>query len=131
MPIIPADRLRRLATAILAGAGTPEDLAAVVADSLVDANLAGHDSHGMLRLPGYVNSVRNGDVRPAERARVSHRDRATARIDGAWGWGQPAMRLATETAIGLARRHGVGCTVVNRCYHIGRAAPYVETVARA
>ena len=100
----------------------------MVGDSLVDANLAGHDSHGVLRLVGYVNSVRNGDVRPAERAPVSHRDRATARIDGGWGWGQPAMRLATETAIELARGASASaCVVVNRCYHIGRVAPYVET----
>ena len=131
MPTFPADQLRRLARDILVGAGTPKDLARVVGDSLVDANLAGHDSHGVLRLVGYVSSVRKGDVRPAERATVTHRDRATARIDGAWGWGQPAMQMAAETAIELATEHGVGCAVVNRCYHIGRAAPYVETVARA
>ena len=131
MPTIPADHLRRLARDVLVGAGTPDDLAGIVGDSLVDANLAGHDSHGVLRLVGYVNSVKNGDVNPAARAAVTRRDRATARVDGAWGWGQPAMRLATETAIEVALEHGVGCVAVNGCYHIGRAGPYVETVARA
>lgn len=131
MPVLGADELRVLACQILEGAGTPEDLARVVGDSLVDANLAGHDSHGVLRLVGYVRAVRTGDVLPEARARLTHRDRATARIDGGWGWGQPAMRLAAETAIDLAREHGLGCAVVNRSYHIGRAAPYVEHVARA
>jgi LDH2 family malate/lactate/ureidoglycolate dehydrogenase len=131
MPTIPVDELRVLATEILAAAGTPDDLARIVGDSLVDANLAGHDSHGVQRLCGYVNFVRVGDVKPAERPRVSHRDRATARVDGAWGWGQPAMALAAEVAIERALEHGVGCVVVNRCFHIGRVAPYVEAAARA
>jgi LDH2 family malate/lactate/ureidoglycolate dehydrogenase len=128
---IPADDLRRLAKALLTGVGTPTDLAAVVGDSLVDASLAGHDSHGILRLVGYIHFVRAGDVAPAARASVTHHDRATARVDGAWGWGQPAMQLATATAIDLARAHGVATVVVNRCFHVGRIAPYVEAVARA
>lgn len=131
MPIVGAEELRRFAGVVLEGAGTPSDLARVVGDSLVDANLAGHDSHGVLRLTGYVRAVRTGDVLPEVRACVSHRDRATARVDGGWGWGQPAMALAAETAIGLAKEHGLGGVVVNRSYHIGRAAPYVEAVARA
>jgi LDH2 family malate/lactate/ureidoglycolate dehydrogenase len=97
----------------------------------VEANLAGHDSHGVMRLAGYVHFVRQGDVVPAARASVSHRDRATARVDGAWGWGQPAMQLGTDAAIECARAHGVGTVVVNRCFHVGRIAPYVEAAARA
>jgi uncharacterized oxidoreductase len=128
---VPPDELRRIATALIAGVGTPDDLAAIVGSSLVDANLAGHDSHGVMRLGGYVEFARRGDVRPAARATVTHRDRATARVDGDWGWGQPAMRLATRTAVDLARAHGVGAVVVNRCFHVGRIAPYVEAAARA
>lgn len=131
MPSVPADELRRVAKTILMATGTPDDLAHLVGDHLVDANLAGHDSHGVMRLLGYVHFARVGDVKPAARACVSHRDRATARVDGAWGWGQPAMRMATDTAIELAAAHGIGCVVVNRCFHVGRVAPYVETVARA
>jgi LDH2 family malate/lactate/ureidoglycolate dehydrogenase len=130
MPTVLVDELRHLATEIVAAAGTPSDLASIVGESLVDANLAGHDSHGVMRLCGYVAFVRAGDVQPAARARVTHRDRATGRVDGAWGWGQPAMHLATDTALDLARAHGVGCVVVNRCFHIGRVIPYVEKAAR-
>ena len=53
--------LKRLGQAILEAVGTPEDLAAIVAGSLVDANLAGHDSHGVIRLTSYVAGVRNGE----------------------------------------------------------------------
>jgi len=59
--------LKRLGQAILEAVGTPEDLAAIVAGSLVDANLAGHDSHGVIRLTSYVAGVRNGQVQPGAR----------------------------------------------------------------
>lgn len=131
MQVFPHEQLRELATAVIAGVGTPGDLAAIVGNSLVDANLAGHDSHGVLRLPGYCGSVKSGDVIPDARASLVSRDRATAIVDGAWGWGQPAMRLATEIAIDIAREIALSAVVVRGCYHIGRAAPYVEAVARA
>ena len=131
MPRVFADELRRMAAEIIASVGTPDDLALEVGASLVEANLAGHDSHGVMRLVGYVHFARTGDVQTGARPGVVHRDRATARVDGGWGWGQPAMRLATATGIELARAHGVGAVVVNRCFHVGRLAPYLETAARA
>lgn len=130
MPRVAAEELRRLATDLIVAVGTPEDLAESVSDSLISANLAGHDSHGVLRLPGYLTAARAGDVQVAARAKVSHVDRATARIDGGWGWGQPSMWLAVETARERATEHGVGCVVVNHSFHIGRVAPYVEHLAR-
>lgn len=130
MPNVPAADLRRLATELIAAIGTPEDLAQSVSESLINANLAGHDSHGVLRLTGYIAAARAGDVEVAARPEVTRVDRATARIDGCWGWGQPAMWLAAETVLARATEHGVGCTVVNRSYHVGRVAPYVEYLAR-
>src|SRR5690348_4098469 len=118
--LIPAPALQRIATAILEAAGTPADLAQIVAESLVSANLAGHDSHGVLRLPTYVGLVRGGRVKPAERPAVAERHRATATVDGRWGWGQPAARLATDTAMELATEFGVGAVTIQRCNHIGR-----------
>lgn len=131
MPTVSAEALRRLTAAILERTGTPAAPAEALSASLVDANLAGHDSHGVLRMTFYIASVRRGDVDPAATPTVAKRDRATATIDARRGWGQPAMRLAAETAIGLAAEFGVGAAVVNRCFHIGRVAPYVEAIAAA
>jgi uncharacterized oxidoreductase len=131
MPIVDHRQLRPFASAIFEAVGTPGDIAAFVADTLVDANLAGQDSHGILRLPGYCASLHAGDIVPNARATVVKRDRATAIVDGALGWGQPAMWLAAEIALERARECGMGAAVVRRCYHIGRATPYVELVARA
>jgi LDH2 family malate/lactate/ureidoglycolate dehydrogenase len=127
----PASELRRLAREILEAVGTPEDIASIVAESLVDANLAGHDSHGVIRLTSYVAGVRTGQVQPAARPVVESLTDACARVDGAWGWGQPAAHLATETAAAIAHEHGVGLVTVGRCNHIGRLGEYVEQLSRA
>jgi LDH2 family malate/lactate/ureidoglycolate dehydrogenase len=131
MPTVGHTKLRPFAASIFQAVGTPDDIAELIAGSLVDANLAGHDSHGVLRLPGYCGSLRQGDIIPDARAALLKRDRATAIVDGALGWGQPAMTMAAEIAVELARDCGLGAVAVRRCYHIGRAAPYVEMVARA
>jgi LDH2 family malate/lactate/ureidoglycolate dehydrogenase len=124
-----ADELRALMSAILEGAGTDPDTAKLVGDSLVDANLAGHDSHGVIRVLHYVEMARAGKVDPKAVPTVLGTRGATARIDGGWGWGQPSMWLATRTAIDLARQFGLGAAAVTRSYHIGRVAPYVEAAA--
>ncbi len=129
MHVIPAERLERLANALLVAAGTGPDAAALVASSLVGANLVGHDSHGVLRLSTYLEGVRLGHVVPDAAPTVLHRRGATAVIDAADGWGQPAMWLATNEAIALAREFGLGAAAVRRSYHIGRVAPYVEAIA--
>jgi LDH2 family malate/lactate/ureidoglycolate dehydrogenase len=129
--VVSADELTSLSRSILEAVGTPEDFAWIVAASLVDANLAGHDSHGVLRLTSYVANVRGGQVHPAARANMEPLGGACARVDGGWGWGQPAAHLATDTATDLARAHGVGLVTINRCNHIGRLGEYVEKLSRA
>jgi len=70
MHIISVERLSRLTQQILVAVGTPSDLAQAVRESLVGANLAGHDSHGVIRLAEYVAGVRAGRVQPAARATI-------------------------------------------------------------
>lgn len=129
MPEIHAPVLHRFTCELLDAVGTPPEPARIVADSLINANLAGHDSHGVLRLPAYLEGVRDSQVQPGAVATLVSESGATAIVDGAYGWGQPAMWLATHAAIGRAREHGLGAAVVHHCYHIGRVAPYVEAVA--
>ena len=125
-----ADELRRLMQGLLEAVGTPAEAARFVGDWLVDANLAGHDSHGVIRILHYFEMVDAGEVDPTAMPVLLGTDGATARIDGGWGWGQLSMQLATETAIELAREYGLGAATVVRSYHIGRVAPYVEQIAR-
>lgn len=129
MPDVNAPVLHRLASELLCAVGTDPTAAQVIADSLIDANLAGHDSHGVLRLPAYLEGARQGHVATSAVPKLLSVSGATAIVDAEYGWGQPAMWLATRTAIERAREHGLGAAVVHRCYHIGRVAPYVETIA--
>ena len=131
MPTVTSDFLRQSVQAILEATGTPTDLAQVVSEALVGANLAGHDSHGVIRLPQYIEMVREGRVHPAARPCLLGRQQATARVDGARGWGQPAARLATDTVIGLAQEYGVGMVTIDNCNHIGRVGEYVERMTQA
>ena len=130
MPDVQAAALHRLARDLLCAIGTDPDPAKIIADSLVDANLAGHDSHGVLRLPAYLAGARQGHVVPTAVPTLHSRSGATAIVDAADGWGQPAMWLATKAAVECAREYGLGAAVVHRSYHIGRVAPYVESIAR-
>src|SRR5215213_5394332 len=131
MPIVAHQNLRRICQEVSVAVGTPPDIALAVTESLVEANLAGHDSHGMLRLPWYVRSIRQGTIHADARAAVIRRSGATAVVDGALGWGQPAARLAAQTAIEIAAEAGVGAVTIVNCNHIGRVGDYVATIARA
>jgi LDH2 family malate/lactate/ureidoglycolate dehydrogenase len=129
--LLPPEDLIALAAVILVASGTAPEHAEVVARSLVEANVAGHDSHGVLRLMSYVEFVQRGDVQPSAEPAVAFERGAIARVDGRRGWGQLAAQLATATAVRLARSHGVGVVVVDRCGHVGRVGEYVETIAAA
>lgn len=129
MPDFTASSLHQFACKLLLATGTPQLAAAQVADSLIGANLTGHDSHGVLRLLSYLDGVRLGHVDPAAHPEVTSVSGATAIVDARDGWGQPAMWLATDAAIARAREFGLGASVVRHSYHIGRVAPYVEQVA--
>lgn len=131
MPVIDHQTLRRITQSVLEAVGTPPASTQAVCESLIEANLMGHDSHGILRLPQYIELVRNNRVRPQAAAYVVSQQGATAQVDGAFGWGQPAARLATQTVIGLAAEHGLGAVTIINCNHIGRVGEYVEMITRA
>jgi LDH2 family malate/lactate/ureidoglycolate dehydrogenase len=131
MPIVPHQSLRRITQAVAEAVGTPPDIALAVTESLVEANLAGHDSHGVLRLPWYIGFVRRGLLRPAARPAIATRQGATAIVDGALGWGQAAARLAAQAAAEIAAEYGVGALTIVNCNHIGRLGEYVAMIAGA
>lgn len=123
--------LEDLCLGLLRGLDTPEDLAEMVAHGLVEANLTGHDSHGLVRMPAYAESVREGKVHPDARASVTRRHGATACVSAHRGWGQPAAWLAADTAAEIAGEHGVGAVVLQESPHVGRLGDYAERIAAA
>ena len=123
--------LKTQITKLLVALQTPDDLAELVASSLVGANLAGHDSHGVGLMTMYAALIRAGTLKPAARASVEPASGmlATLAVNGAMGWGPPAAFLATEQTIERAQQFGIGAAVVRQCQHIGRVGQYVERIA--
>ena len=115
---------------LLIAGNTPPDVATMVGDSLVDSNLAGHDSHGVIRILHYLEMAECGEVDPTAEPEIIREHGATVTIDGKWSWGQRSMWMATKAACERARDFGLGAAVVTNSYHIGRVAPYVEHLAR-
>jgi len=131
MPTCSADQLRGLMAGLFEAVGTPAETSAFIADSLVAANLTGHDSHGVIRIMQYIEVVESGALDPKAEPEVVAVDGATVKVDGKWGWGQPAFQLTVTETITRAREFGIAIGTVERCFHVGRMAPYVETIARA
>ncbi len=124
-----ADSLQELAREILDHAGASPTNAAIVADSLVEANLRGHDSHGVLRLTRYTTFVEEGRLDPKAEPDAIRTRGATLVIDGRRGFGQVAARLAVAELIECARQYGVASAAVRDANHVGRLGEWVEALA--
>lgn len=126
-----AEQLRRMTREVFLATGSPEDIATRVADSLIDANLSGHDSHGVMRIPQYVNGIAQGEIDVKARPEVARETAATALVDGHWTFGQVAAELATKVAVAKAREAGVASVGLIRAHHIGRLGEYSEMASAA
>ncbi len=111
--------------------GAPADIADGVALSLVDSDLAGVSSHGVLRIPSYYGFWRKGWLNLAGRAEVIKESPATLNVDGNWGFGQPAMHQALDWAIAKSRTQGIAGVGLVHCGHVGRLGEYAEKAAEA
>jgi LDH2 family malate/lactate/ureidoglycolate dehydrogenase len=126
---VPAEELTTLAMRILAAAGTSAVDAEAVAGSLVASNLLGHDSHGVRRLPGYVQQIYNGQIDPRAEPKAEATRPGTVVIHGRRAFGQLAAGRAVRELHGLAREHGSGVAAIRDCNHVGRLGEYVATLA--
>src|SRR5438445_12707895 len=104
MPTVRAEPLREFTKRILAAVGTPPDIGATVSQMLVNANLCGVDSHGVMRIPDYVKYVDEGMVLQAARPRILKQKAATGVVDGRNGFGQISGLLAMRLAIDKAKK---------------------------
>ncbi len=129
MPVIQTERLEALTERIFASLGTPEGDARWIATLLVRANLRGHDSHGVIRIPQYVGALRRGNLNPKPSVRVVRETPTTALVDGDLGFGQVVARHATEIAVAKARAQGLSAVGCSRTNHVGRLADYAELAA--
>jgi LDH2 family malate/lactate/ureidoglycolate dehydrogenase len=129
MPRAAPDRLTDFAMAVLEAEGVPAADAALVARCLVQAQLWGHPSHGMLRLSWYVARIRSGVVDPGAKPETVVDLGAVAVLDGREGLGHVLTAHAASEAVRRAREHGVGVVAVRNSNHFGMAAHFTRMVA--
>jgi len=131
MPHVAPDELRSLGQDIFVDAGVPIETARTVVDSLVGANLAGHDSHGVIRVSAYIDSVREGRISATAQPELMHETASIATVDGHWAFGQLTARQSMAIAIAKARDSGIAAVSAVACNHIGRVGEWVEMAADA
>ena len=124
---INAGQLIDFATAVYAGAGVPEADAHLVADTLVQADLWGHQSHGVLRLGWYLDRIRNGVMKPVTTPEFVVDAGAVAVIDGHDGVGHVLTELARKEAVRRARLHGIAVVGVRMSNHFGTCMYYTRS----
>ena len=122
-------RLRDFGTRVLVVLGVPEQDAALVADSLVQADLWGHQSHGLLRLPWYAARLRSGVMRAVTDPAVLSDTGPLVLLDGRDGIGQVLTERARRMAVGRSRTHGVGVVGVRNSNHFGTAMYFTRRAA--
>ena len=128
---LPAATAQELVAEILAREGVPRPDAEVTARCLVRADLRGVDTHGIVRLPGYVERIRRGLVDPAPALAPESVAPAAARLDGGNGLGFVVATRAVAAATELAETQGTGLVGVHRSTHFGMAANYLLQAAEA
>jgi LDH2 family malate/lactate/ureidoglycolate dehydrogenase len=126
---IDGERLRDFAQAACERTGLAPGDAALIADSLVQADLWGHQSHGVLRLDWYRQRFLAGTMRASENAVLASDAGAVAILEGHDGVGQALAKRAMEEAIARAKRHGIGMVAVRDSNHFGTAMYYTRMAA--
>lgn len=131
MRTVPAAKLVNLVAAIMQGGGSSADEARTIAQRLVDSNLVGHDSHGVLRVGKYLEWVRDGWLKPNTAPTVVFDSDALAIVDGNRGFGQVVGEFATNLGIKKAAKSGIAMIGLRNCGHLGRLGDWAEMAAAA
>ena len=103
MPTVQADRLRTIGSRILEEAGAKPEHAVVIARHTVGANLAGHDSHGIILVPTYIDRIKKDHIDPTADYEVTRETDATITVDGHWGFGYVVSEFTMSKVIEKAR----------------------------
>ena len=129
--IIKAEPLRRLVREVFHTAGCPPEESARIAEHLVRANLTGHDSHGVIRAPRYIEWMELGRLLPDQRLSVVTDGPSMAVVDGNFGFGQSIGPEAVRLGIEKAKANGVAVIALRRSGHLGRIGDWAEMAAEA
>lgn len=129
MPQFDADDLRRFVSGLFAAAGVQRGEADAVAGSLVESNLHGHDSHGVILARWYLSQLESGELVAGAPFEVLHETAALVAADGHLGFGQVQCPRLIDRLVEKANQQGIACGTMRRSGHTGRIGEWVERVA--
>jgi uncharacterized oxidoreductase len=128
---VPSDQLTDFVTRIFEANGSSPGEAQAIARYLVSSNLAGHESHGVARVPRYVGYVRDGQVRVNQTGTIVTDTGAIVVIDGNAGFGQAIGERAVRLGIERALKHGIALVGIRNTGHLGRLGAFAEAAAES
>lgn len=131
MPTFSVDALRPFAIQLLQAGGAAPEEAKIVGRSLIEANLYGYDSHGVMRIPFYLGMLDRGDTVSGVDLKVLNEAPSLLAADAQWGFGRVQCGRLTERLIGKAHEGGVAIGTLIHSSHIGRLGEYCELAAAA
>jgi L-2-hydroxycarboxylate dehydrogenase (NAD+) len=131
MPLVAVSEVRNVADQVLAAAGVPVENAVVQRDLLLDAEMRGIASHGLLRLPRLVERIGNGVADPVTRGRHEWTSPGFLKVDGERGLGPVVAQAAIDALLKRAATQGVAVAAVANANHIGMLGFYADRVAEA
>jgi LDH2 family malate/lactate/ureidoglycolate dehydrogenase len=126
MKNIPANRLLKLGTEIFEAQGLSRDKSKFLTETLVEANLTGHDSHGVAYYVTYSDRIREGHIDVKAEPKIVKETLTSALIDGRWAPGQVTAKFAIDIATKKAKEHVISAVGVFNCNHIGRLGYYTN-----
>jgi uncharacterized oxidoreductase len=129
--VVAAAKLVTLVSAIMRAAGCNETEAGTIARRLVDSNLVGHDSHGVLRVGKYLEWMRNGWVKANQTPTIVFESDAIGIVDGNRGFGQVVGEFAGRLGTQKAAQTGITMIGLRNCGHLGRVGDWAELAAAA
>ncbi len=128
---VPAIEAEALVAGIFRALGCSEPVARQVAGHLTDTSLCGMESHGLMRALQYAEQFRSGYIRAEAEPCLRRTEAGTEEVDGGGGIGIPAMELAFERGMALAREAGIAALAVRNVGHTGRHGAFAERAAEA
>ncbi|MDE0088021.1 MAG: Ldh family oxidoreductase, partial [Candidatus Poribacteria bacterium] len=131
MPNLTAEELTNICLNVFQKLNIPASEAKIVTRSMVDANRVGHDSHGVIHLPKYVQELEAGLIQPGAPTETLHESASIAVLNGNWGFGPVIATCAVELAIQKAKQTDISSVAVSRCNEVGRLGGYACLAADA
>ena len=118
-----------LGVQLYVAAGARPNEAKATVTSLVTSSLMGHDSHGIIRIPEYLEMISSGMIKTDAIVSIERTGPSTAVVDCGYGFGAVGAEAAMEQAISIAKEQRTACVITCRCNHLGRLGAWVQQAA--